>query len=142
MIVFLHAQRHPWRDLFTEAIQTQYDLDVLPSWLDVTPEKAAAEPAAQVKGGLYYSYAVCEDDQSFPKSDPGALYNNLNTAVTLVSFSKYTEKTCPYKVEPTGCECWNNNDALDRGSYPGPNANTTWRQVSFCVCACLLMTGL
>jgi len=29
-------------------------------------------------------------------------------------------------VEPTGCECWNNNDALDRGSYPEQSSVVKW----------------
>ena len=48
-------------------------------------------------------------------------------AVALTSYAKYTAETCPYKAQPNECECWNNNDALDFGAYPGPEANVTWR---------------
>jgi len=102
----------------TEDLQRKYDLDVVLSWLATD---ANSMP-------LYYSYATCEDDQSFPKASLGALYDKNNDAVTLKSYSKYTSLTCPYKVEPTGCECWNNNDALDRGSYSEHSSGLKWRQ--------------
>jgi hypothetical protein len=41
------------------------------------------------------------------------------TAVTGVSYAKYSAETCPYRAQPFECECWQNNDALDFGSYPG-----------------------
>ena len=49
-------------------------------------------------------------------------------AVTLTSYAKYTAATCPYRAQPNECECWNNNDALDFGAYPGPSASVTWRE--------------
>ena len=62
---------------------------------------------------MYYSYEACEDDQTFPK-DPnsGAGYNSDNKAVTMQSFATYTRETCPYTLQPDGCECLGNNDAL------------------------------
>lgn len=65
--------------------------------------------------GLYYSYGACEDDQTFPKADEGDLYDEKNTMVTLSSYAAYTKDTCPYRVQPTGCECIGSNDAL--GEY-------------------------
>lgn len=35
--------------------------------------------------------------------------------VTLSSYAAYTQETCPYRVQPTGCECIGSNDAL--GEY-------------------------
>jgi hypothetical protein len=47
--------------------------------------------------GLYYSYAVCEDDQSYPKAYSGAPYDPLlNDAVKNKSYAAYTAQTCPY----------------------------------------------
>jgi uncharacterized ParB-like nuclease family protein len=75
-------------------------IDVLESWLDIP--------------GLYYSYGACEDDQTFPKATKEDLYNEDNDAVTLSSYASYTAETCPYRAQPTGCECIGSNDALGR----------------------------
>ena len=56
--------------------------------------------------------AACEDDQSFPKQSPMAVYDDKNLAVTLNSYATYTAQTCPYTVEANGCACLGNNDAL------------------------------
>ena len=91
--------------------QQKYDLDVEKSWLGVE--------------GLYYSYSACEDDQSFPKAFPAAGYNKDNSAVTVKSYASYTAKTCPYTVEPHGCECLGDNSILgqqlknDHGAHYG-----------------------
>ena len=75
----------------TQQIANQYGFTVNPSWLDIE--------------GLWYSYGVCESDQSFPQDPKGSPYDHTNHAVTLTSTAAYTESTCPYKVQPTGCEC-------------------------------------
>ena len=82
----------------TQQIANQYGFTVDPSWLDIE--------------GLWYSYGVCESDQSFPQDPKGSPYDHTNHAVTLTSTAAYTESTCPYKVQPTGCECTGNNNAL------------------------------
>jgi len=82
----------------TLQIANQYGFTVNPSWLDIE--------------GLWYSYGVCESDQSFPQDPKGSPYDHTNHAVTLTSTAAYTESTCPYKVQPTGCECTGNNNAL------------------------------
>ena len=65
--------------------------------------------------GFYYSYQACEDSISFPKAKIEDVYDAENAAVTLTSYAAYTQDTCPYKVQPTGCECIGSNDAL--GQY-------------------------
>jgi len=76
-------------------------LEVKKSWLNID--------------GLYYSYQACEDSISFPKAKIQDVYDAENAAVTLTSYAAYTQDTCPYKVQPTGCECIGSNDAL--GQY-------------------------
>ena len=82
----------------TPDVARDYGISVNPSWLNVP--------------GLYYSYGACEDDQSFPQDPLGAGYDGLNSAVSLESYASFTHATCPYTVEPDGCECLGNNDAL------------------------------
>ena len=79
-------------------IAGQYGFSVDESWLKIP--------------GLYYSYGVCEDDQSFPQDPLGAAYDHHNKAVTLTSRASYTAQTCPYTVQPDGCECTGDNYAL------------------------------
>lgn len=82
----------------TKEIADKYGFTVDASWLNVD--------------GLMYSYGACEDDQSFPKDPKDAKYDSNNKAVTLTSYAAYTAKTCPYTLQPDGCECTGNNDAL------------------------------
>jgi hypothetical protein len=76
-------------------------IDVEKSWLNIE--------------GLHYSYGACEDSFTFPKAKIDDSYDAENAAVTLTSYATYSKDTCPYKVQPTGCECIGSNDAL--GDY-------------------------
>ena len=82
----------------TQEVADKYGITVDPSWLNVS--------------GLYYSYGACEDDQSYPKDPKDAKYDKDNKAVTLTSYASYTAKTCPYTLQPDGCECIGDNSAL------------------------------
>ena len=75
----------------TTASFKKYDLDVEASWLNVP--------------GLYYSYAACPDDQTFPQAMSYTTAKNGTTA-------QYTAATCPFNSMATGCECTGDNAAL------------------------------